>query len=147
LWLALLNTFFLVASSFTVHYVHHDLRYNRSSPFKLGMLISILLGVVFFLFQVWEFVVASGHYVEALNAAGQSEAAQKATLWYHIFFLIVGLHGAHVLIGGTGLALAYAQGLAGKINSHEQGTLEASSMYWHLVDAVWLFIVIIFYIW
>ncbi len=147
LWLALLNTFFLVASSFTVHYAHHDLRHHKLSPFKLGMLISILLGVVFFLFQIWEFAIASGHYVEALNAAGQSVEAQKAALWFTVFFLIVGLHGAHVLIGGTGLALTYAQALAGKIDHHEQGTLEGSSMYWHLVDAVWLFIVTIFYIW
>lgn len=135
LWLALINTFLLVASSFTVHYAHHDLRTNKFSPFRLGLLISIILGAIFFIFQVYEFSVLFHHH---------SFAEQ---LWVAAFVMIVGLHGAHVVIGGTGLALAYAQGLAGKIDSHEQGTLEGSSMYWHLVDAVWLFIVTIFYIW
>jgi cytochrome c oxidase subunit I+III len=138
LWLALLNTFFLVASSFTVHYAHHDLRAGKLSPLRFGLLISILLGFVFFLFQIWEFALASGHFVEA---------APQAKLWFTAFFIIVGLHGAHVVIGGTGLALAYAQGLFKKIDSHNHGTVEGSSMYWHLVDAVWLFIVTIFYIW
>ncbi len=135
LWLALVNTFLLVASSFTVHYAHHDLRANKFSPYRLGMIISIIFGAVFFIFQVYEFSVLFTHH---------SFAEQ---LWVAAFVMIVGLHGAHVVIGGTGLALAYAQGLAGKIDSHEQGTLEGSSMYWHLVDAVWLFIVCIFYIW
>lgn len=135
LWLALMNTFFLVASSFTVHYAHHDLRSNKFSPFRLGLLISIILGTVFFLFQVYEFSVLFSHH------------SYTEQLWVAAFVLIVGLHGAHVVIGGTGLAMAYAQGLFGKIDSHEQGTLEGSSMYWHLVDAVWLFIVTIFYIW
>jgi cytochrome c oxidase subunit I+III len=138
LWLALLNTFFLVTSSFTVHYAHHDLRAGKLSPLRFGLLISLLLGFVFFLFQIWEFSTASGHYLEA---------APQAKLWFTAFFLIVGLHGAHVVIGGTGLALAYAQGLFKKIDSHNHGTVEGSSMYWHLVDAVWLFIVCIFYIW
>jgi cytochrome c oxidase subunit I+III len=135
LWLALLNTFFLVASSFTVHYAHHDLRAGKFKPFTFGLLLSIVLGGVFFLFQIYEFVVLAGHH----NYAEQ--------LWVTIFMLIVGLHGAHVVIGGTGLALAYAQSMKKTIDSHHHGTLEASSMYWHLVDAVWLFIVCIFYIW
>jgi len=135
LWLALLNTFFLVASSFTVHYAHHDLRANKFSPFRFGLLISIILGTVFFIFQIYEFA----NFTRFVNYQEQ--------LWAASFLLIVGLHGAHVVIGGTGLALAYAQGLAKKIDSHEQGTLEGASMYWHLVDAVWLFIVTIFYIW
>jgi cytochrome c oxidase subunit I+III len=135
LWLAIFNTFFLVASSFVVHYAHHDLRTNKFSPFKLGMLISIMLGAVFFLLQIYEFAILFSHH------------SYQEQLWVAAFVIIVGLHGAHVLIGGTGLALVYAQGLAGKIDNHEQGTLEGSSMYWHLVDAVWLFIVVIFYIW
>lgn len=135
LWLALLNTFFLVSSSFTVHYAHHDLRTNKFSPFRLGLLISIILGGIFFLFQIYEFA----NFLQHVNYQQQ--------LWANAFLMIVGLHGAHVVIGGTGLSLAYAQGMAGKINNHEQGTLEGASMYWHLVDAVWLFIVCIFYIW
>jgi cytochrome c oxidase subunit I+III len=135
LWLALLNTFFLVSSSFTVHFAHHDLRRGRFNPFRFGLLVTIILGVLFFLFQAWEFYQFHHH------------SSWQENLWTAAFFTIVGLHGLHVVIGGFGLILAYLQALRGKITQHHHGTLEAASMYWHLVDAVWLFIVTIFYIW
>jgi len=135
LWLALLNTFFLVSSSFTVHFAHHDLRRGRFNPFRFGLLVTIILGVLFFLFQAWEFYQFHHH------------SSWQENLWTAAFFTIVGLHGLHVVIGGFGLILAYLQALRGKITLHSHGTLEAASMYWHLVDAVWLFIVVLFYIW
>jgi cytochrome c oxidase subunit I+III len=135
LWLALLNTFFLVSSSFTVHFAHHDLREGKPTPLRFGLLISILLGLAFFLFQLYEFV------------GFHARVNYTQDLWAAIFFIIVGLHGAHVLIGGTGLTLSYYQALRGRLDRRNHGTLEAASMYWHLVDAVWLFIVCIFYIW
>ncbi|WP_457627403.1 cbb3-type cytochrome c oxidase subunit I [Oceanithermus sp.] len=135
LWLALVNTFFLVASSFVVHAAHHDLKEGRASPFKLGLLATIVLGVVFLGVQTYEFVTAYGHVPWTEN------------LWMAAFFVIVGLHGLHVIIGASGLALAYLQALFGKLDRKQHGTLEAASMYWHLVDAVWLFIVVLFYVW
>ena len=135
LWLALINTFFLVASSFTVHYAHHDLRRGEASPFRFGLLLSVILGVIFLLVQSYEFTTQYSHMTWEEN------------LWVAAFFLIVGLHGLHVLIGGTGLALSYYQAMKGRISAHNDGTLEAGSMYWHLVDAVWLLIVLIFYVW
>jgi cytochrome c oxidase subunit I+III len=135
LWLALLNTFFLVSSSFTVHFAHHDLRRGRFNPFRFGLLVTIILGVLFFLFQAWEFYEFHHH------------SSWQENLWTAAFFTIVGLHGLHVVIGGFGLILAYLQALRGKVSQHHHGTLEAASMYWHLVDAVWLFIVVLFYLW
>ena len=135
LWLALLNTFLLVSSSFTVHFAHHDLRRGRFNPFRFGLLVTIILGVLFFLVQSWEFYQFYHH------------SSWQENLWTAAFFTIVGLHGLHVVIGGFGLILAYLQALRGKITLHNHGTLEAASMYWHLVDAVWLVIVTIFYVW
>ena len=135
LWLALVNTFFLVASSFVVHSAHHDLKHGKPTPFKLGLLITIVLGVVFLGVQGYEFVLAHQHL------------PWTEDLWMAAFFIIVGLHGLHVLIGATGLSLAYLQALFGRVDAKHHGTLEAASMYWHLVDAVWLFIVVLFYVW
>ena len=135
LWLALLNTFLLVSSSFTVHFAHHDLRRGRFNPFRFGLLVTIILGVLFFLVQSWEFYQFYHH------------SSWQENLWTAAFFTIVGLHGLHVVIGGFGLILAYLQALRGKITLHNHGTLEAASMYWHLVDAVWLVIITIFYVW
>ncbi len=135
LWLAAINTFFLVSSSFIVHYAAHDLRRGRFSSFQLGLLVTIAFGVIFLGIQTYEFINAYQHLTWREN------------LWMAAFFLIVGLHGLHVLIGATGLTLAYLQSRFGKLTAKAHGTLESSSLYWHLVDGVWLVILALFYIW
>ena len=51
------------------------------------------------------------------------------------------------LIGGTGIALPYYQALTGKMDKYNHGSIVPASLYWHLVDVVWLLIVAIFYAW
>ena len=135
LWLALVNTFFLVSSSFVLHFAAGDLKRGNRSSFMLGLLVAIVFGLVFLGVQSYEFVKAAHH----MNWREQ--------LWASAFFLVVGLHGLHVLIGATGLTLAYLQGVFRRILPQQPGTLEAASLYWHLVDGVWLVIVTLFYIW
>jgi len=135
IWLAALNTLILVASSFVVHQAEADLRRGRPTRFRLGLFLTLLLGMIFMLFQIYEFV----HFGAELD--------WTQNLWQACFFLIVGLHGLHILIGGTGIALPYYQALTGKIDKHNHGSLEPAALYWHLVDIVWIFILIIFYVW
>ena len=135
LWLALVNSFFLVTSSFVVHYAAHDLKKGRLNSFMVGLLTTIVFGLIFLGVQTYEFINAYHHVPWTEN------------LWMSAFFLIVGLHGLHVLIGATGLTLAYLQGLFGKLEPKNPGTLESASLYWHLVDGVWLVILALFYFW
>ena len=51
------------------------------------------------------------------------------------------------VIGGVGVALPYYQALTGKIDKYNHGSIGPASLYWHLVDVVWLLIVAIFYLW
>jgi cytochrome c oxidase subunit I+III len=123
IWLAALNTFILVTSSFVVHQAEQDLKAHKVSRFRLG------------LFQTYEFV----HF--------GAESDWRENLWQACFFIIVGLHGLHILIGATGIALPYYQALTGKLDEHNHGSMEPASIYWHLVDVVWILILAIFYIW
>ena len=75
------------------------------------------------------------------------ESDWKQNLWQSCFFVIVGLHGLHILIGGVGVALPYYQALTGKMDKYNHGSIVPASLYWHLVDVVWLLIVAIFYLW
>ncbi|WP_019588019.1 cbb3-type cytochrome c oxidase subunit I [Deinococcus apachensis] len=134
-WLAALNTLILVSSSFVIHKAEQDHHHGRYTWFRLGLFITLLLGTFFMLFQVYEFSLF-GH-----------ESDWKQNLWQSCFFIIVGLHGLHILIGGTGVALPYYQALTGKMDKYNHGSLAPASLYWHLVDVVWLFIVAIFYAW
>ncbi|MCP2015044.1 cytochrome c oxidase subunit I+III [Deinococcus sp. HSC-46F16] len=135
IWLAAVNTLILVTSSFVIHKAEQDHHKGRYTWFRLGLLITLILGALFMIFQVYEFALFG------------VESDWKQNLWQSCFFIIVGLHGLHILIGGTGIALPYYQALTGKMDKYNHGSLTAASLYWHLVDVVWLLIVAIFYAW
>ncbi|ACO46820.1 cbb3-type cytochrome c oxidase subunit I [Deinococcus deserti] len=135
IWLAALNTLILVSSSFVLHKAEQDMHHGRVTWGRLGLFVTLLLGGLFMIFQVYEFALFG------------VESDWKQNLWQACFFIIVGLHGLHILIGGVGVALPYYQTLTGKIDKYNHGSLTAASMYWHLVDVVWLLIVAIFYAW
>lgn len=133
--LAALNTLILVSSSFVLHYAEKHLEKGRATRFTLGLFITLALGAIFFLFQIFEFTLFG------------SEVDWKGNLWASVFLTVVGLHGLHIVIGAVGVALPYYQVLNGKIDKHNHGSIGPASLYWHLVDIVWLVIIVIFYIW
>lgn len=135
IWLAMLNTLILVSSSVVIHRAEHDLHHGRPSRGQMGLFFTLILGALFMIFQVFEFS-QFGH-----------ESDWRQNLWQSCFFIIVGLHGLHILIGGTGVALPYYQALTGKMDKYNHGSIVPASLYWHLVDVVWLLIVAIFYAW
>lgn len=135
IWLAALNTFILVSSSFVLHDAEEKLARGRTSRFTLGLFITLALGAIFTLFQIYEFTKFG------------AEVDWTQNLWASCFLTIVGLHGLHILIGAVGVALPYYQVLTGKLDKDNHGSIVPASMYWHLVDIVWLLIVAIFYIW
>ena len=135
IWLAALNTLILVSSSFVIHKAEQDFAKGIFSKFRLGLMLTMILGGLFFLFQTYEFVKFG------------LEVDYTQNVWAACFFTLVGLHGLHIIIGGVGVALPYYQALTGKLNHREHGSLTPASMYWHLVDVVWLVIISIFYIW
>ncbi len=134
-WLAAINTMLLVSSSFVLHYAEKHLEQGRATRFTLGLFVTMAMGALFFLFQIFEFVLFG------------NEVNWTKDIWASCFLTIVGLHGVHIVIGAVGVGLPYYQMLTGKINKHEHGSIIPASLYWHLVDVVWIFIVAIFYIW
>lgn len=135
IWLAALNTLILVSSSFVIHRAEQDNHHGKLTRFRIGLFVTLLLGALFMLLQVYEFSLFG------------AESDWKQNLWQSCFFIIVGLHGLHILIGGTGVALPYFQAMTGKMDKHNHGSITPASLYWHLVDVVWLLIVAIFYAW
>ncbi|MDO4262576.1 MAG: cbb3-type cytochrome c oxidase subunit I [Deinococcus sp.] len=135
MWLAILNTIVLVSSSVTIHTAEQMQHQGRHKWARILMFITLLLGALFMSFQVYEFTLFG------------LESDWKQNLWQSCFFIIVGLHGLHILIGATGVALPFYQSLTGKIDKYNHGSLAPASMYWHLVDVVWLLIVALFYAW
>ena len=60
--------------------------------------------------------------------------------------MMTGLHGIHVLIGVGVMTYIMTRMQNGTITAENQGILEYTGLYWHLVDLVWIFLLPLFYL-
>ncbi len=63
-----------------------------------------------------------------------------------IFYTITTLHAAHVIVGLLLLSYVGVLPRYGQTRGSPHRPYAAVSMYWHFVDVVWLFIVILLYV-
>lgn len=71
---------------------------------------------------------------------------QGESVFFSLYFVTTGLHGLHVLIGGTLLTFVAVWLQQGKIDRSNYSWLENGALYWHLVDLIWIFIFPLYYL-
>lgn len=131
--LPLFNTLILLTSGTTVTWAHHALLHNDRQGLKWGLILTIVLGVLFSVVQVYEY---------SLAGFGFSENIYGAT-----FFMATGFHGFHVFIGTIFLIVCLFRALAGQFDAENHLGFEFAAWYWHFVDVVWLFLFASIYVW
>lgn len=136
-WLAMVNTFVLIASSVTIVMAWVSLKLNEFSKYKVYMTTTILLSFVFLVIKYFEYSHKFHH----------GDFPSKNT-FLAIYFTLTGLHGLHV-IGGI-IVNSYLLGPGSKLwlTKPEQftGRVECAGLYWHFVDLVWIFLFPILYL-
>jgi cytochrome c oxidase subunit 3 len=134
--LVLVNTLVLVASSVTVHYAHEALDAGNDRRFVQLLGVTLVLGVGFLVgqvFEYYEFVVGAGFTL-------------TDGVFASAFFGLTGLHGLHVSLGAVLLAIVFVRALRGAYSRDRDTSVATVSLYWHFVDAVWLFLVVVLYV-
>jgi cytochrome c oxidase subunit 3 len=91
--LPLLNTIILLSSGVTVTYAHHSLIQGNRSGALYGLIYTILLAIIFTLFQGIEYTVSSFTITDGTYAS--------------CFYFGTGFHGLHVMIGTAFLAVGF----------------------------------------
>ncbi len=134
--LVLGNTAILVVSSVTLHFAHLSLLNGNRSRFVRLLGLTLFLGVIFIggqVYEYYEFIVHEGFTLtEGVFASA--------------FFGLTGLHGLHVTLGGVLLAIIFIRALYGQYSAERHVSVSTVSMYWHFVDAVWIFLVVVIYV-
>ena len=97
------------------------------------MVYTVLLGVVFLFFQVYEYVHAQFKFTD--------------NIYTSTFFMATGFHGFHVFVGAVFLVVCYFRTRLGHFTPDDHFGFEAAAWYWHCVDVVWLFLFISIYGW
>jgi cytochrome c oxidase subunit 3 len=138
--LPLFNTVILLLSGTTVTWAHHALQQGDRKGAKMGLAITVGLGVLFTAVQAYEY-----YHILHENLFF-SEDAINSGLYGSIFFMATGFHGFHVLIGTIFLAVCLLRLLKGHFTPEKHFGFEAAAWYWHFVDVVWLFLFAFVYV-
>ena len=134
--LVLTNTAILIVSSFTLHWAHVAIRNENRRNFVLGLAVTLLLGVVFIGGQIYEYYEFIVH----------SDFSITTGIFGSAFYGLTGLHGLHVSLGAVLLGIVFVRALRGQYSAERHVSVSTASMYWHFVDAVWIFLVVVLYV-
>jgi heme/copper-type cytochrome/quinol oxidase subunit 3 len=131
-----LVSLFLFSSSFTIWQAGKSLKAKRHGRLSAWLLTTIVLGAVFLAGQglEWKHLIDQG-------------ATVSRNLFGTTFFTLTGFHGLHVLIGLVALTILLGLTLAGDFRGPQSAAIETISLYWHFVDAVWVVIFGVVYLW
>ena len=140
-----LNTVILITSSLLVAMAVTAIQ-RGARRMVLWLLGGTVLCAAVFLFNKyleWSAEIGNGIYPNSprlvAGPAGES-------VFYSLYYLTVGLHGLHVLIGGTFLTIVAVRVQRGTIHAGDYVLLENGALYWHLVDLIWIFIFPLYYL-
>ena len=125
------NTLILLSSGATVTWAHWGLKNNNRTQLKIGLILTILLGVLFLGLQIHEYRSADFNFQTGIYGA--------------TFFMLTGFHGAHVTLGAIMLTVILGRVYAGHFTPERHFAFEAVSWYWHFVDVVWLLLFVFVY--
>jgi cytochrome c oxidase subunit 3 len=134
--LPVISTVCLLSSSITVHMAVSSLHRSKRSLCSLWLAITVLLGTIFLgrtAYEWYELIYRDGLTIQT-NLFGTT------------FYSLVGLHASHVVVGLLMLTLSLIFSLRGQLQSIHTERLEVLSIYWHFVDAVWVVVFSVVYV-
>jgi len=129
------STFVLLMSSLAMVLALHYVKEGEKNKGTLWILVVVVLGAIFMGFQFVEF-----------REFAHLGLTPRTNIFGTTFFILTGIHGAHVTIGVIWMAfLAYSSN-SGALRSDNALDLEIAGLYWHFVDIVWIVIFTVIYL-
>jgi heme/copper-type cytochrome/quinol oxidase subunit 3 len=136
-WLGMANTFIMIGSSVTMVMAWASLKLDDFGKHRLYLIATFVLAGIFLVNKYFEYA----HHFEI------GEGPWHST-FLAIYFTMTGLHGLHI-VGGM-IVMAYFIGPGAKMwkTKPDQfaNRIEATGLYWHFVDLVWIFLFPVLYL-
>ncbi|SKB74369.1 cytochrome c oxidase subunit 3 [Parapedobacter luteus] len=124
------STALIVLSSVTMQLAYNAAKKTLFSRQKMLLVATILLGIGFFIIQVYAWGVLSARGVVFVN----SNASQS------FIYVFTGMHLAHIVAG----ILVLIRALAGRINNIPQVNnvfrMDLAALFWHFLGFLWIYI-------
>ncbi len=124
------STVAIVLSSVAMHVAYTAAKAGQLGRQKLMLLITIALGIVFFVSQInaWSTLIDRGIYFQNPNA---SQSFIYVFTWLHLMHIIAGL---------IVLLRCYIGAVRRISTDKNQFRMEIATIFWHFLDLLWIYI-------
>ncbi|MDQ3941057.1 MAG: cytochrome c oxidase subunit 3 [Actinomycetota bacterium] len=132
--LPMIMSFLLLGSSIPMHFAERGIRKGHVAALKAGLLVAFVMAAAFLGLMGVE-------YVEKL-----AEVTPRTNAYGSIFYATTGFHGTHVFVGVVMNLWLQVRAWMGHFDEERHGHVQNVTLYWHFVDAVWVFIFVSLYL-
>lgn len=128
-WILWPDTVILLASSAAVEWARRRLRVGDLLGLRRGLAIGAALGLAFLAGQLaaWWQLAQQGVYLSSHPHSS-------------FFYLLTGAHGAHLVGGLVALAVILPRAWRGAYAPPTANAVTATSIYWHFLTGLWLYV-------
>lgn len=128
-----INTVVLVSSSFTIYLAEKFLHKKQLWGFRAFWLLTIAMGSYFVYGQAVEWSGLAFGFGDGVFGGS--------------FYLLTGFHGLHVLTGVLLQLIMLVRSFFSNGFSKSLYGIEATSLFWHFVDVIWIALFTLIYVW
>jgi cytochrome c oxidase subunit 3 len=127
------NTIVLVSSSFTIYIAERFLHAKKLWGFRAFWLLTMAMGSYFLYGQAVEWSSLPFGFTDGVFGG--------------TFYLLTGFHGLHVLTGVLLQSIMLGRSFLPKEYDNSLYGIEATSLFWHFVDVIWIILFVLIYVW
>ncbi|MEZ6143782.1 MAG: cytochrome c oxidase subunit 3 [Zavarzinella sp.] len=147
-----INTVLLITSSLTMTLAIRNAQLGERSKLIRNLLITAILGTAFMCFKAYEYYIDWEEHLipwsDKFSQAHLPEGAnpEKIKLFFCFYYGLTAIHGIHLIIGIGCVLYLVGRVYNGTMTPSYYAHVEVVSLYWHLVDAIWLFLMPLLYL-
>jgi cytochrome c oxidase subunit 3 len=159
-----INTIILLTSSLTMTLAIRACQLGDRAGLMRYLAASAVLGTAFMCFKAYEYnqdyhealipwmsnfgqVALHGHdkpMAEVWEEEGVN--INRVRLFMTFYFTMTGIHGIHLIVGIGCIIFLLYRAWSHQLTPDRYVAVEVTSLYWHLVDAIWLFLMPLLYL-
>jgi cytochrome c oxidase subunit 3 len=134
------STALILLSSIAIEIARRKLRQSLSGAYSKYLLLTGLLGLGFLVSQIiaWRQLAQQGIYL-------------SSNPYSSFFYLLTGAHAVHIAGGLLAVTLLWLRSRRhldeARLIAKRQAVADAVSIYWHFMDALWIYLFLLLFLW
>jgi cytochrome c oxidase subunit 3 len=145
-----INSIVLLVSSLTMSLCVRSARLNQRNSSIRFLALTMLCGIIFLMIKGFEWVT---HFHEGLypgryfNPLSDLNIVDNTShVFFSLYYIMTGMHGMHIVVGLGLMVWLMIRSFRNEFNHENYVSLENTSLFWHFVDVVWIFLYPLLYL-